>query len=459
MLNERIGKVHFWVMLIGFNLTFGPMHILGLQGMPRRYRHLRHRPRLRLLEPGVHHRCLHASPPASLIFLVNIVVSRRAWKAADLPRRGPDPWDARSLEWMVPSPPPEHNFDEIPVGREHRRVLAPQVRPRRRRHRPAASPPAPTSPRPATRRPTCTCRRRRTSRSCSPSACPSSATASSTTCGCAVSARLFVLAGMYGWVLEPVGRPRGPTRPPTTITDPTTTDAGAERRPGRRQVAARAGGGRLMTADRHTAHDRRPDRGHRGATITTRPPPASPTTSWRCGCSSASDCLLFGVADLHLPALQEPGGRRASTPSRLLRHPVHLGQLVRPAHELAHDGAGALGDQAGRRPAQPPLAAHHGPARHACSSAARSTSSPSSADEGLGYTTNIFGSAFFTLTGFHGVHVTVGIVMLLSLFVASFTRPPRPGPGRDGRDRRPVLALRRHRLDPDLHRRLPDSVT
>ena len=44
----------------------------------------------------------------------------------------------------------------------------------------------------------------------------------------------------------------------------------------------------------------------------------------------------------------------------------------------------------------------------ACSSAARSTSSPPSYREGLGYTTNIFGSAFYTLTGFHGVHVSVG---------------------------------------------------
>ena len=78
--------------------------------------------------------------------------------------------------------------------------------------------------------------------------------------------------------------------------------------------------------------------------------------------------------------------------------------------------------------------------------------------EGLGYTTNIFGSAFYTLTGFHGVHVSVGIIMLMSLFVMSLRGQPRPRAGRDRRDRRPVLALRRHRVDPDLHGRLPDPV-
>ena len=56
------------------------------------------------------------------------------------------------------------------------------------------------------------------------------------------------------------------------------------------------------------------------------------------------------------------------------------------------------------------------------------------AEEGLGYTTNIFGSAFFTLTGFHGVHVTVGIIMLLSAVMASFT-------GRLGQDRAEAVEI------------------
>ena len=78
--------------------------------------------------------------------------------------------------------------------------------------------------------------------------------------------------------------------------------------------------------------------------------------------------------------------------------------------------------------------------------------------EGLGYTTNIFGSAFYTLTGFHGLHVSVGIVMLMSLLVMSLRGNLGTTSGRGGRDRRPVLALRRHRVDRDLHGRLPDPM-
>ena len=76
--------------------------------------------------------------------------------------------------------------------------------------------------------------------------------------------------------------------------------------------------------------------------------------------------------------------------------------------------------------------------------------------EGLGFTTSLFSSSFYTLTGFHGAHVTVGIIMLLSL-VGMISK--RPGPRRQGRGRRarrPLLALRRHRLDRHLHPRLPD---
>ena len=76
--------------------------------------------------------------------------------------------------------------------------------------------------------------------------------------------------------------------------------------------------------------------------------------------------------------------------------------------------------------------------------------------EGLGFTTSLFSSSFYTLTGFHGVHVSVGIVILLSVvgMIARGRTPSRQVGG--GRDRRPLLALRRHRVDPDLHPRLPD---
>ena len=114
MLNEKLGKWHFWVTLIGFNLTFGPMHILGLNGMSRRISTYQD-------SEGFTFWNQVASVGAfvialgTLIFIINIAVSVRRWRAAGRPNPGPDPWDARSLEWMIPSPTPEHNFDEVPT--------------------------------------------------------------------------------------------------------------------------------------------------------------------------------------------------------------------------------------------------------------------------------------------------------------------------------------------------------
>ncbi len=112
MLNEGRGKLHFWSMLIGFNLTFGPMHVLGLQGMSRR---------IDTYSSGfgfefwnlVSTIGSYVIALSVMVFLWNVYKSRR--EAADLPPPGPDPWDARSLEWSIPSPAPEHNFDTIPV--------------------------------------------------------------------------------------------------------------------------------------------------------------------------------------------------------------------------------------------------------------------------------------------------------------------------------------------------------
>ncbi len=109
VLNERVGKIQFWIMALGANLTFGPMHILGLEGMPRRIQ--TYTPALGL---GVWN--LVATIGAFtiavgvLIFVANAVASFRRPKDAPA-----DPWDARTLEWTIPSPPPPHNFDEIPV--------------------------------------------------------------------------------------------------------------------------------------------------------------------------------------------------------------------------------------------------------------------------------------------------------------------------------------------------------
>jgi cytochrome c oxidase subunit 1 len=109
LLSEGIGKLHFWLMLLGFNLTFAPMHILGLQGMPRRI--YRYSPVLGLdFWNMVSTIGAFVIALSVLVFIWNVVRTRRKGEVA-----GPDPWDARTLEWSIPSPPPAHNFDEIPV--------------------------------------------------------------------------------------------------------------------------------------------------------------------------------------------------------------------------------------------------------------------------------------------------------------------------------------------------------
>ncbi|HVM12358.1 MAG TPA: cytochrome c oxidase subunit I [Actinomycetota bacterium] len=109
MFNERLGKLHFWIMLIGFNLTFGPMHILGLQGMPRRQYFFSEGLGWDLWNM-VSTIGAFTIAVSVLVFMFNAVRSLAAGERATA-----DPWDARTLEWTIPSPPPPHNFDEIPT--------------------------------------------------------------------------------------------------------------------------------------------------------------------------------------------------------------------------------------------------------------------------------------------------------------------------------------------------------
>ncbi len=112
MLDETLGKVHFWLMLIGFNLTFFPMHFAGLLGMPRRvYTYAGGLG----LEPYNVASTIGAwiLALAFLVFIYNVI---RAWRS-DV-HAPADPWGGATLEWSIPSPPPEWNFTTEPVVHE-----------------------------------------------------------------------------------------------------------------------------------------------------------------------------------------------------------------------------------------------------------------------------------------------------------------------------------------------------
>jgi cytochrome c oxidase subunit 1 len=115
MLNEKLGSWNFWLMVIGMNMTFGPMHILGLQGQPRRmYVWTEARAGEGFFNLGFWN--LIASigsfilAVGVLFFLINIVHTAKKGKVAPA-----DPWDARTLEWITTNPPKPHNFDRTPV--------------------------------------------------------------------------------------------------------------------------------------------------------------------------------------------------------------------------------------------------------------------------------------------------------------------------------------------------------
>ncbi|PWU18639.1 MAG: cytochrome c oxidase subunit I [Candidatus Rokuibacteriota bacterium] len=109
LLDERLGRWHFWLMLIGFNVTFFPQHFLGLIGMPRRI--YTYAPDLGWnfwnLVSSIGSLIIALS---FLIFIANVVRTLRSGTVS-----GPDPWDGRTLEWSIPSPPPVYNFALVPT--------------------------------------------------------------------------------------------------------------------------------------------------------------------------------------------------------------------------------------------------------------------------------------------------------------------------------------------------------
>jgi cytochrome c oxidase subunit I len=107
MYDERLGRLHFWMTFVAFNLTFGPMHIIGVQGMPRRVYDYADQFAGWNLFISIFSFVLGLS---TLIFAYNMIAS---WRGG--PRAVANPWRALTLEWQVSSPPPIFNFDAIPT--------------------------------------------------------------------------------------------------------------------------------------------------------------------------------------------------------------------------------------------------------------------------------------------------------------------------------------------------------
>ena len=109
MMSEKIGHLNFWLMFIGMNITFFPMHFLGLDGMPRRIVTYDSNMGWDLWNMVSTIGALLVALSV-LVFMINVIRSYKKGEVA-----GADPWDARTLEWSIPSPPPEYNFAQIPT--------------------------------------------------------------------------------------------------------------------------------------------------------------------------------------------------------------------------------------------------------------------------------------------------------------------------------------------------------
>ena len=109
MLHDGLGKLHFWGTFIGFNVAFFPMHFLGMDGMPRR---------IQTYQEGMGWDTWNMVSTigaflialSTLVFIHNVFRSLRKGE-----RAGNDPWDGRTLEWSIPSPPPVYNFETVPT--------------------------------------------------------------------------------------------------------------------------------------------------------------------------------------------------------------------------------------------------------------------------------------------------------------------------------------------------------
>jgi cytochrome c oxidase subunit 1 len=118
LLFERLGRLHFWLFVVGTNLTFIPQFVLGYDGMPRRVADY---------SPAYGWAGWNTASTVGagivalsvVVFVVNVALTSIAGKAA-----GADPWEAHTLEWATTSPPPRHNFTAaLPAIRSHAPLL------------------------------------------------------------------------------------------------------------------------------------------------------------------------------------------------------------------------------------------------------------------------------------------------------------------------------------------------
>ena len=116
MLGEKLGRWHFWLLVLGFNMTFSVQHLLGLMGMPRRVYTYADEPGWASLN-AISTVGAFIMAGAIGLFVVNVVLSLQRGS-----RAGNNPWGAFTLEWLTTSPPPEYNFDRVPLVRDRRPV-------------------------------------------------------------------------------------------------------------------------------------------------------------------------------------------------------------------------------------------------------------------------------------------------------------------------------------------------